>query len=529
MSKFPKLLNALLLVLFLLLSLNRMALAADLVIGTRTEPASLDPHYLWNPINNQLSYHYLGFMARTGPDGKLIPSIGLKWEAVGNNEWRFTMDSKAKFSNGDPVTVSDAIASYERAMDLPNSTYTGLFAHVERFEDGGNNVLKIVTKTPDPMMPYALSQVAIIPKSIADKATSKDFSTPEFNVSAGPYVFSKYVPGDRLELTANPGYFGPKAKWDHVTFRFLSDQAARVAALLSGSVDMIDGVLPDDASEISKRSDFKVVQASTERTVYMTFDLSRDVTPQVKALDGSPLSNNPFKDKRVRRAFAYAINRDAIVARVLAGQGEPMNQIGSPKLSGFNPGIATVPFDMAQSKKLLAEAGYPNGFALTVTCFSGRLVNDARICQAIGQMLERIGLKVTVDVQPYQVLLSKVICHCDDRPSFFMSTWSSAYAGEVGAALQNVVHSYSKAEGRATWNLGEYSNPQVDRLIDQAMGTMDNAARFKLEGEAMKLAMDDYFILPLHLQGVALAAKKGLTPTPFTNEYTMADYVSVDR
>lgn len=509
--------------------LSGEAFAADLIVGSRTEPAALDPHYLWGPVTNQLAYHYLGFMARTGPDGKLIPDIGQKWEAVGDNEWHFTMNPKAKFANGDPVTVSDAIASYQRAINLPSSSYKGLFARVERFEDMGNNILKIVTKTPDPTMPYALSQVAIIPKSITEKAASKDFLTPEFNISAGPYVFSKYVPGDRLELAANPSYVGPKAKWDHVTFRFLGDQAARVAALLSGSVDMIDGVFPDDATEISKRDNFKVVQASTERTVFMTFDLSRDVTPQAKALDGSPLPSNPFKDKRVRQALAYAINRDAIVARVLAGQGEPMNQIGSPKLSGFNPSIGKVPFDVEQSKKLLAEAGYPNGFTLTVTCFNGRLVNDARICQAIGQMLQRANLKVTVDVQPYQVLVSKVICHCDDRPSFFLSTWSSAYAGEVGAALQNVVHSYSKAEGRATWNLGDYSNQQVDKLIDQAMTTMDDAARFKLESEAMKLAMDDYFILPLHLQGVALAAKKGLTPTPFTNEYTLVDYVSVDK
>ncbi len=203
-----------------------------------------------------------------------------------------------------------------------------------------------------------------------------------------------------------------------------------------------------------------------------------------------------------------------------------MNQIGSDHLAGFNPTIPPAAYDPAEADKLLAEAGYPDGFALTVTCFSGRLLNDARVCQALGQMLQRVGMKMTVDVEPYQVLVTRNLCHCADRPSFFIATWSSAYVGEVLGAQSNIMHSYDKTMGRASWNLGEYSNPEVDGLLDKAETTTDDKERFRLEGEAMKIAMADVFVLPLHIQGVTLAARKGLHPTPVQQRvHTLADCV----
>ncbi|WP_321944284.1 ABC transporter substrate-binding protein [Paraburkholderia tropica] len=507
------------------LAFARAASAADLIIGSRTEPASMDPHFLWSGASTQFFYHYLGFVARTGADGKLVPGIAKSWRATDAHTWVFDLDPRAKFADGTPITPDDLIASYRRAIHMPNGSYRGLFSLVDHMEASGPLQLTVTTKSPNPYLPFSLAQVAVLPKKIADTAQSKDFFDAKANVSAGPYLFESYKPGDRLVLKRNPGYWGKPARWDTVTFRFLPDGAARVAALLSGSVDVIDGVLPDDVARIKSHPELRVVSKPGDRAVFMTYDLSRDVTPQVTDASGKPLDPNPFRDVRVRKALALAVNREAIIARVLDGQGAPMTQLGSPLLGGYDPSIKPVPYDPAQAKALLKAAGYPNGFSLTLSCFNGRLVNDARVCQAVGQMLQRIGLKVTVDVEPYPVLVSKTTCHCARMPSLFMATWSSAYAGEVGAGLANVIRSYDRKAGKATWNLGEYSNPAVDKLIDGATETIDPQTRHQLSAEAMKAAMADFPELPLHLEAVTLASKKTLMPEPLFNEYTDADHI----
>ncbi len=172
--------------LLFVMAFARQTMGADLTIGTGTEPASLDPQYLWGNITSQLFYHYLGYMTRSGPDGKLEPSIGKSWRPPGANEWVFDLDPAAKFSNGTPVTAADVIASYERAINLPNGSYKGLFSPVQKFEAVDDRTLRIFTKKPYPVLPFILSQVPVIPKSNADSATSKDFMTPAANVSAAP-------------------------------------------------------------------------------------------------------------------------------------------------------------------------------------------------------------------------------------------------------------------------------------------------------------------------------------------------------
>jgi peptide/nickel transport system substrate-binding protein len=505
------------------------ATAADLTIGVSLVPASLDPHLIWGPANSQLVVQMFGTLTTMDAQGKLLPRLASEWHADGDQGWIFKLDPRAKFSNGDPVHAADVIASVQRAMHITGGTYKGIFAQVDNLEAQGDATVRIHTKQAVPTLPYSMGVIAILPKAVADRAESKDFADAATSVSAGPYQMASFTPGDRLTLVPNPHFLGTPAKWAHLTFRFLPDDATRVAALLSGQVDMIDNVAPDDAEAITRRAGFKVVSKPSERTVFMSYDLSRDITPQVSGIDGKPLATNPFRDIRVRQALAYAVDRDAIVKRVLHGQGAPMSQIGGPSLGGFNANIPAVPYDPQRAKALLAQAGYPQGFRLTVTCFSGRLINDARICQALGQMLERVGMKTTVDVQPYPVLITKEVCHCERRPSFFMSTWSSSPVGEVSMATGLVLHTYDKDHSLGTWNLGEYTNPALDKRIEASLQTIDPSKRFPLLAGIMADAMKDMPILPLHLQNITLASRKGLTPTAFVNEYTIADAVSVDK
>lgn len=506
-----------------------VASAADLTIGVSLVPASLDPHLIWGPANSQLVVQMFGTLTTMNAQGKLLPRLASEWHANGDQGWTFKLDPRAEFSNGQPVHAADVIASIQRVMHITGGTYKGIFSQVDGMDAQGDSIVRIHTRQAVPTLPYSMAVIAILPKTVADHAESKDFADPATSVSAGPYQMTAFTPGDRLTLVPNPHFVGTPAKWAHLTFRFIPDDATRVAALLSGQVDVIDNVTPDDAESIAHRAGFKVVSKPSERTVFMTYDLARNVTPQVSGLDGKPLATNPFRDIRVREALAYAIDRDAIIKRVLHGQGRPMSQIAGTSLGGYNATIPAVPYDPQRARTLLAQAGYPQGFRLTVTCFSGRLVEDARICQALGQMLERIGLKTTVDVQPYPVLITKEVCHCDRLPSFFMSTWSSAPVGEVSMAVGLVLHSYDREHALGTWNLGGYSNPALDKRIEAALQTIDPSRRFPLLAGIMADAMKDMPVLPLHLQYLTLASRKGLTPTAFVNEYTIADAVNVDK
>ncbi|MBJ3778425.1 ABC transporter substrate-binding protein [Acuticoccus mangrovi] len=500
--------------------------ADELTIGSRTEMSTMDPHALWSGTSAQFYNHYLGFLTNIGPDNSVLPAIAESWESEGENLWVFHINPDAVFQDGTKITAEDVIASYERAINSPKGSYGGLFAGVTGFSAPDPLTLEIHTERAYPTLPNAMTQIAVLPKSVNETATPEDFLTAKANVSAAPYKFIEYIPGDHLTVERNEAWFGTPAKWDRITFRFLSNPATRVTALLSGDVDLIDGVPPEDAARLRTDDRFNVVSGPSDRAVYMTFDLARDVTPYVAdKATGEPLPTNPFKDLRVREALSLAVDRRAITERAIDGMAEPANQVGTPTLGGFAEDYPPKAYDPARAKELLAEAGYPDGFALTVSCMQGRLVNDARVCQVLGQMFQRIGLDVTVDVEPYAVFITKATCHCDDRKSFFMSTWASSSAGEVGIALRNVLHSYEPDKKLGVWNLGEYSNPEVDALIEQFSTVLDQEKRRDMEKQAMRMAMDDLGVLPLHMQSVILAAKAGLKPTIFGNEYTLGDYV----
>lgn len=505
------------------------ALAADVTIGMRAEQQSMDPHYLWGFTNSQNYYHFLGYMVRIQPDGSLAPSIATEWSPEGDKGWLFKLNPNARFSNGDPITPEDVIASYRRAMNYPGGGLRGLFALIADFEVVDPHTLRIVTKRPDPYMPYKLTQVAVIPKSIAEKAQGKDFLLPADQVSGGPYEIVRYQPGAELVLKANP-YYWEKPRWDHVTIKYIPNDSARVAALMTGAVDVIDGVQPDDAAEIDKKDNLHTVSGPGSRMIYFNMDQSRAITPDVTDNDGKPLAKNPFQDLRIRQAIAYAIDRQGIVSHVMHGKGGVLTQMGVKGQGGYDPDMPKIPYDPDQSRKLLKEAGYPDGFRMKITCPSGYLVNDSLICQAVGQMLARVGIKTAVDVMPWSVLVTRVTCHCDRRPSFFMAPWSNAYLGEVGAALSNLLHSYDKKTGAGGWNQGEFpSTPELDALIDEAATTIDAEKRHALQKKAMRMAMAEMPVIPLHYQAVTLASRKNLTPSPYTIEYTIAESINVSK
>jgi peptide/nickel transport system substrate-binding protein len=504
-----------------LLTMSAPLQAQELKIGMRTE-AVIDPHYFFSGNNIQYYRHYLGFLTTLDAQARVIPSLAERWEAT-ETGWVFHLRPNVKFSDGSEFDAGDVVASFKRARDYPNAagTYAGLFAGVAAIEATDKNTLMITTAAPYPTLPFAVSQIPIIPAEIAATATQADFTTAKGSVSIGPFKFVSFTSGKELVLERNPDFWGDKPKWDGVRFRFLPDPSARTAALLAGDVDLIDGVPPEFVERIRSDANFTVHIGPSMRNVYVSMDQGRDKSPFITDNNGAPLAKNPLKDVRVREALSLAISRETIRDRVMSGLSYSTGQLVAKGIGGYSKDIAIPPYDPNKAKSLLAAAGYPDGFKITLHCTNDRYVNDAKICQALGQMFSRIGVRTNVVTLPSSAYFKQVNPSTGEGASIFLSSWSAAGSGEADV-LTNTLQTFDAQKKAGTWNLGRYSNSALDALIRKYIVTRDNAERWALEANAMELAMKDFAMLPLHDQSVVVATRKQLGYTTNLEEVTNA-------
>lgn len=500
--------------------------AKDLVIGMPIDVVT-DPHYFFSGNNIQYYRHYLGFLTVLDRNGKVVPSLAERYEAVADG-WIFHLRPNVTFTDGSAFNAEDVIASYNRARNYPNAvgTYAGLFSGVKALTALDPLTLKIATDKPYPTLPFALSQIAIIPSAVAASATQADFQTSKANVSVGPFRFDEYKPNQELVVDKNPGFWGSKPTWDKVTFRIITDPAARVAALLAGDVDVINNVPPEFVDRIRTNENFEVESGPSMRNVFIEMDQQNDVSPFITDKAGKPLTKNPLKDKRVREALSLAVNRDGIRDRVMSGLSFPSGQLVARGIVGHSEQIAVPTYDLKKAKQLLADAGYPEGFAVTLHCPNDRYVNDSKICQALGQMFSRIGVETKVVTLPSSAFFPLVNPSTGKGASLFLASWSAAASGEADV-LTHVLHSYSAEAKTGTWNMGRYSNPTLDKLIEQFNATMDDKKRADIEQQAMEMAMDDVAVIPLHDQSVVVAVRKGLTYATHSEDAMTATDVKV--
>ncbi|MBS7707576.1 ABC transporter substrate-binding protein [Chelatococcus asaccharovorans] len=504
-----------------LLAVTATSQAEELKIGMRIE-AVMDPHYFWSGNNVQYYRHYLGFLTTLDDEARVLPYLAERWETT-DSSWTFHLRPNLTFSDGSTFDAEDVVASYKRARDYPNAvgSYAGLFNGVTAIEAVDKLTVKMTTAAPSPTLAFAMSQVPIIPSEIATTATQADFTSAKGSVSIGPYKFAGFASGRELVLERNPNFWGEKPKWDSVRFRFLPDPSARTAALLAGDVDMIDGVPPEFVERIRADANFAVHTGPSMRNVYVNLDQGHEVSPFITDNNGAPLKTNPLKDRRVREALSLAINRETIRDRVMNGLSFPTGQLVAKGLGGYSATLGVPAYDPNKAKTLLAEAGYPDGFKVTVHCPNDRYVNDAKICQALGQMFSRIGLRANVVTQPSSAYFKMVNPRTASGASIFLSSWSAAASGETDV-LVHAFQTYNAEKKTGSWNYGGYSNPDLDALIGTFTVTTDDTKRRALEAKAMELTMKDFAALPLHDQSVVVATRKPLTYTTNLEELTNA-------
>ncbi|MDB5369050.1 MAG: transporter substrate-binding protein [Roseomonas sp.] len=500
------------------------AQAQDLLrIGMESGPTSLDPHYASIITNIAFSRHVFQPLMEQDARQVLRPAIAKAWHAQDDLTWEIALDPAARFHDGAPVTAEDVAFTLARAGDVPNSpssfrVYTRPIQSVEAVDA---TTIRIRTSVPTPLLPNYLSLIMIVSKKHGEGATTNDYNSGKAMIGTGPYRHISWQPGSPVVMERNADFHGTAPAFARVEFRPLANSGSRVAALNAGDVDMIEIVPPEQFTKFSADPRFAVSESPSNRLLFLTLDSDRENSPHIRGRDGSAIPN-PLRDPRVRRALSMAINREALVSRVLQGQGKPAGDLGPEGYFGASPDMVPQPFDLDGGKRLLAEAGYPQGFSVQVNGPNDRFVNDEQVVQAIAQMWTRAGLLATVETRPRGVWLSEAA----------QLKYSVNFAGfspnpEVLGMLETQIHTWDTKLGLGTANRGRFSNPDIDAIIQLARQTMDNAKREELTRQATRAAIrDQTALIPLYFAVNTWALKKGLAYEARTDEMTLASSVS---
>ncbi|WP_236037681.1 ABC transporter substrate-binding protein [Belnapia arida] len=490
-------------------------------IGVAAPATSVDPHFFNAAPNAQLAAHVFSRLIERDARVQLQPGLAENWRALSPTLWEFRLRAGVTWHDGRPFTAEDVAFSLARAPSVPNSPggYGSFLRMVKQVEVVDPLTIRLHTKQPHSLLPTEIAYIAIIARHAAQGAATEDFNSGRAAIGTGPYRLLSHTANDRTELARNEAYWGPREPWSRVTLRFLGNDAARTAAILAGDVDMIDQVPSADLARLRGDSRVGLFEIQGLRLIFLQADFSHDAAmPFVTDAAGQPLPLNPFKDARVRRALSIAINRQALAERVMEGAARPAGQWLPPGVYSHDPGTPVPAFDPEAARRLLADAGYPDGFRLTLHSPNDRYPNDARTAQAVAQMWSRIGIRTEVAALPWSAFSARAA-----RQEFAMrlTGWGST-TGEASYLLANVLGTYDPAARRGASNAGRYSNPALDTLADRATATLDPEEREALLRQAVHMASEDVALIPLFHLVNSWATRAGLRYDARMDERSLA-------
>jgi peptide/nickel transport system substrate-binding protein len=449
-------------------------------------------------------------LIRRNREMRLEPGLATEWARSEPNVWRLKLRQGVKFQDGTPFSADDVVFSFGRAT-RPGSNIASPLATIREARKVDDYTVELVTNGPDPILPYSLPTWAIMSKkwceehnttSAADLTKNEEsYATRNAN-GTGPFVLKDRRPDVRTVLVKNPEWWGRDSEpvdIDEAVLNRIESDPTRVAALLSGELDMIYTVPPQDTERIARAAGIKVWRTPELRTIFLGMDQSRD-----ELLESNIKGKNPFKDKRVRQAFYQAIDEEAIAAKVMRGLAQPTALLIGPGVNGYEPSLdRRYPYDPAAARKLLAEAGYPDGFEVGFDCPNDRYVNDEAICQAIVPMLARIGIKANLLLQPRAKYFGKILGP-RYQTSFYLLGWTPGTYDALDALKALAA---TRAGKIGVFNVAGYSNPRLDELVKMIQVELDADQRNRDIAEALRLVKEDFAYIPLHRQVVIWASR----------------------
>jgi len=472
---------------------------------------TLDIHSQNNALGNGVhAAIYDSLVYYNSTSFKPEPHLALSWKNVSPTQVRFQLRPGVKFSDGSAFTADDVVFSITRAM-AKTSNYAVYAEGIDKAVKVDANTVDILLKAPTPTLINQLTELRIMSKAWAEKNNStspKDIKTQEETfahrnaMGTGPYVVKEWQPDQRLVLAANPNYWGKNpTNVTEIVYTPIKSQATRLAALLSGETDFVLDPSPQDLPRLRSNADLKVIDGVENRTIFLGMDQHRDELP-----GSSVKGKNPLKDARVRKALYQAIDINALNRVTMRGLSQNTGTLVAPQVNGWTKKAdVRRPYDVAAAQKLLADAGYAQGFEVDFACPNNRYISDEAICQAVTAMWARVGVKAKLRTLPLVTYFPMIQRY---EASIYMLGWGVPTFDAL-YSLQSLLRTVG-AGGDGNYNVGRYSNPQMDALIERVKVETDLKVRNELIEKALVLSHEDVAYLPLHNQIIPWAMRKNI-------------------
>lgn len=490
--------------------------AKSLTIGLTSDAVNLDPQAGEELSSNILFYHIYDPLVRRNADLSFGPGLAESWELTDDTTWVFRLRKGVKFHNGEEFKASDVVFTLDR---LKASLMANLGANISEFRAIDDYTVEIKTPRPYAVLPNDLAAVLILNEKYAKEVGNEQLDLKP--VGTGPYKLAEWIKEDHLNLVANADYFAGAPKIEKVTFRPITNGATRTAALLTGEVDVIQDVSVRDVDRIKADDRYNLLTQPSLLNIVISLDM-RDKSPTIK------LDKNPLKDQRVREAMVRAIDVNAIKKVIMNGLSTPSEQYVPSSHTGYVDGMSfrdLYPYDVAKATELMAAAGYPDGFTMTLDTTNNRYVNDAQIAQALASMLAKVKIDLKLNLMPKSNFFGYIRVP-SDKSSMIMSGWDVP-SGDAGSMYSVMFYSRGKKDGYGQVNRGSYSNPDVDVLIDKADATSKIDERNALLQDVTKILMKDIPMIPVHYEQDLYGAKKSVTMTPRADKFLWAYEIDI--
>lgn len=495
------------------------ARAQELVLGLATDITSADPHFHNTSSNNAASRHVFDTLIRQDARQRLTPGLAITWRTRDSLTWEIELREGVRFHDDSPFGPEDVIASLRRAGNVAGSPSSfGIYARgIVAVEIAGPRTLRLRTAAPAPLLPNDLSLVPIVHRRFVE-APTEAFNSGAAAIGTGPFRLARFVPGERMEFARFDSHWDGAAPWSAVKLLFLRNGAQRAAALLAGSVHAIEAPPPSAMAELRRQPNVAISSVASNRIMFLFPDTGRERTPYATDRRGNPLDRNPLRDLRVRQALSAAIDRKALVERALDGEGSEAGQLLPEGYFGVSPRLKPDAYGPARARRLLAEAGWADGFGLTLHGPNDRFVNDGAVVQSIAAMLAQIGIEARAETLPWSVFATRA-----SRPEFslILAGWGAG-TGEPSSPMRGLLATSDPATALGASNRGRWSNALFDRLLARGLSEFEPERREATLIDATELAIGDLGLIPLYHERATWALRRGISHTPRADQYTLA-------
>ncbi len=493
----------------------------------KTDPQTMDPHATNSaPVLGFLNNVYEG-LVRRNKEMKIEPALAESWEQLGAEGWRFKLRKDVTFHDGSAFTADDVLFSYERASS-EESDVRSWFSPVKEVKVVDDHTIDFLTNAPNPLFPDSIANFMIMDRDWAGKneadrpsKEAENHATRNTN-GTGAFMVTARDPGVKTTLAPFPKWWDElESNITEATFTPIGQAATGMAALLSGEIDFISPIPLQDVPKMKERDGFMVHEGVEARVLMFGFAHQADALKFSDDVAGK----NPFQDARVRKAAYQAINVDALIKKVMRGNAQPASQLVSDAMKGYSTSKADrMAYDPEAAKKLMAEAGYADGFSFGLQCPNDRYINDEAICKAAASMLAKVGLNAKLTSMPVRNYWPELRA---DKFDMYLLGWSPG-TFDAEHPIRFLASTPNKEKKLGSWNFGDYSNAKVDELLPMIQTELDDAKRQAMIDEVAGILQDEVAYVPMYVQPLIWASKDNIKLTQRTDNFFILRWVTVE-